>query len=62
MGIPVIYGLMSRKETTSRNMRTFRMHGDKRHGIAGFASGGCIEILKGSNQPEMLVVTQFCKG
>lgn len=25
-----------------RDMRTFRMHGDKRIGIAGFASEGCI--------------------
>lgn len=25
-----------------RDMRTFRMHGDKRHGIAGFASEDCI--------------------
>lgn len=29
----------------SRDMRTFRMHGDKRHGIAGFASEGCIIML-----------------
>ena len=26
----------------SRDMRTFRMHGDKRHGVKGFASEGCI--------------------
>ena len=26
----------------SRDMRTFRMHGDKRHGVRGFASEGCI--------------------
>lgn len=25
-----------------RDMRTFRMHGDKRHGVPGFASEGCI--------------------
>lgn len=25
-----------------RDMGTFRMHGDKRHGIRGFASAGCI--------------------
>lgn len=26
----------------SRDMRTFRMHGEKHHGVAGFASEGCI--------------------
>ncbi len=26
----------------SRDMRTFRMHGDKRNGVKGFASEGCI--------------------
>jgi len=26
----------------ARDMHTFRMHGDKRHGIKGFASEGCI--------------------
>ncbi|EMN3918900.1 TPA: DUF2778 domain-containing protein [Citrobacter amalonaticus] len=29
-------------DSYSRDMRTFRMHGDKRIGIAGFASEGCI--------------------
>lgn len=27
-----------------RDMRTFRVHGDKRNGISGFASAGCIIV------------------
>lgn len=35
-----------------RDMGTFRMHGDKRHGIPGFASEGCIIM---SNPTRLLV-------
>ncbi|BCU54807.1 tlde1 domain-containing protein [Enterobacter kobei] len=36
----------------NRDMRTFRIHGDKRVGIAGFASEGCIIM---SNSTRLLV-------
>lgn len=40
--------------TYDRDMRTFRMHGDKRIGIAGFASEGCIIM----SHPTRLLVSK----
>lgn len=47
-------GALTNKNNPDRDMRTFRMHGDKRIGIAGFASEGCIIM----SHPTRLLVSK----